>query len=267
LANGSAGIGISERPAPDDVVAELEQLGIPPGSYRFQPLDLMRKAIARRMTESFRDIPHFALLAKLEVDALLAERSRLNDQATRRLSVNDLLIKAAALALKGSPAANASYTARGLVFHQHADIAVAVAMDGGLVTPIVRHAEDKTVRAISGEMKDLADRGRAKRLKPEEYVGGTFTISNLGMFGVSSFGSILNPPQGCILSVGRAERQQLFDGDTPRLATVVEMTLTCDHRVVDGATGARWLDCFRGLVEQPASWLADETAPVPTAES
>ena len=267
MSNGSAVIGSWERLAPDDIVAELEQQGIPPGSYRFQPLDLMRKAIARRMTESFRDVPHFALLAKVEVDALLAERMRLNGQAIRRLSVNDLLIKAAALALKASPSANASYTARGLAFHQHADIAVAVAMEGGLVTPIIRHAEEKTVWAISGEMKDLAERGRAKRLKPEEYVGGTFTISNLGMFGVSSFGSILNPPQGCILSVGRAERQQLFDGETPRVATVVEMTLTCDHRVVDGATGARWLDCFRGFLEQPASWLAEAADAISMAQS
>jgi pyruvate dehydrogenase E2 component (dihydrolipoamide acetyltransferase) len=256
-----SGNGASEpgrkRP-PDELVAELEQLGIPAGSYRFEPLDLMRKAIARRMTESFRDVPHFALLAKIEVDALLAVRGRLNAQSEDRVSVNDLLIKAAALALKASPAANASYTAGGALYHDHADIAVAVALEGGLVTPIIRRSETKSVIEISREMKDLAARGRAKRLAPSEYVGGTFSISNLGMFGVSSFGSILNPPQGCILSIGRAEKQLRFTDDTQRVASVIEATLTCDHRVVDGATGARWLDCFQGFVEAPDAWLQGE---------
>lgn len=241
--------------APDELVAQLEQQGIAPGSYRFQPLDLMRKAIARRMTESFRDVPHFALLGKIEADALLAARMRLNAQGRGRISLNDLLIKAAGLALARFPAANASYTERGLIFHRHADIAVAVAMEGGLVTPILRQAEVKDVWQISTEMKDLAARGRAKRLLPPEYTGGTFSISNLGMYGVASFGSILNPPQGCILSIGQAEKQYRFRGDDPYVATVLEVTLTCDHRAVDGAIGAQWLDAFRQLVESPQAWL------------
>jgi pyruvate dehydrogenase E2 component (dihydrolipoamide acetyltransferase) len=257
MAEGMASPRPADRAAPDDLVDELAAIGIAPGSYRFQPLDLMRKAIARRMTESFRDIPHFALLAKVEVDRLEAARGQLNAGSLERLSLNDMLIKAAALALEASPAANASYTAKGIIFHKHADISVAVAMEGGLVTPIVRAAETKSIRSIAREMRDLATRGRARRLKPEEYVGGTFSISNLGMFGISSFGSILNPPQGCILSIGRAERRQIFDRDEPRLATIIDVTLTCDHRVVDGATGARWLQTFRGLVEAPEAWTAD----------
>lgn len=242
--------------APEDVVAHLEQIGVPPGSYRFQPLDLMRKAIARRMTESFRDIPHFALLARIEADALLAARQRLNAEGDEvRVSLNDLLIKAAGLALERYPAANASYTDRGLIFHKHADIAVAVAMEGGLVTPILRQVELKGVRELSREMKDLAARGRAKRLMPAEYVGGTFSISNLGMYGVASFGSILNPPHGCILSIGQAEKQFRFRGEESYVATILEVTLTCDHRVVDGAIGAQWLEAFRKIVESPQAWL------------
>jgi len=251
--------GKAAKPAPsppEEIVAQLEQQGIPAGTYRFQPLDLMRKAISRRMTESFRDIPHFALLARIEVDDLMRERARLNEGAEVRISLNDLLIKAAGLALQRYPAANASFTERGLVFHEHADIAVAVAMEGGLVTPIIREVELKDLREISREMKDLAARGRAKRLMPAEYVGGTFSISNLGMYGVASFGSILNPPHGCILSIGQAEKQFRFRGDDAYVATVLEVTLTCDHRVVDGATGAQWLDAFRKIVEAPAAWAA-----------
>lgn len=243
------------RAAPPETVTHLENQGIAPGSYRFEPLDLMRKAIARRMTESFRDVPHFALLGKVEADALIAARADLNREAEIRVSLNDLLIKAAGLALQAYPAANASYTERGLVFHNHADIAVAVAMEGGLVTPILRQVENKDVRELSREMKDLAARGRAKRLAPSEYVGGTFSISNLGMYGVTSFGSILNPPHGCILSIGQAAKQYRFRGEEPYVATVLDVTLTCDHRVVDGAVGAQWLEVFRKLVEAPGGWL------------
>ena len=227
-------------------------MGIPAGSYDVRPLDAVRRTIARRMTDSFRDVPHFPMLAKIEVDALLQLRRELNARpGATRISLNDMLIRAAGLALQRFPAANASYTPKGLIFHHHADIAVAVAMEGGLVTPIVRRAEEKALEEISREMKDLAERGRAKRLRPPEYFGGTFSISNLGMFGVASFGSVLNPPQGCILSVGEPEKQYRFRGDEPYVATVMEVTLTCDHRVVDGATGAQWLQVFRGLLESP----------------
>jgi pyruvate dehydrogenase E2 component (dihydrolipoamide acetyltransferase) len=240
----------SLRPAPDDIVQELEAVGIAAGSYDFKPLDPVRRTIARRMTESFRDVPHFPLLAKIEVDRLLELRTRINTGDTK-VSLNDMIIKAAALALKAAPEANASYTAKGLVYHHSADIAVAVAIEGGLITPILRKAETKSLQEISTEMRDLAARARIKRLMPNEYFGGTFSISNLGMFGVSSFGSVLNPPQGCILSVGETERMQRFRGDEPYLATVLHATLTCDHRVVDGATGARWLQAFKKVVEAP----------------
>lgn len=242
------------RLPPEDLVQELQAVGIEPGGYDFQPLDAMRRAIARRMTDSFRDVPHFPLLMKIEVDALVALRAEMNATGRSRISMNDLLIKAAALALKASPGANASYTPKGLIFHHHADIAVAVAIEGGLVTPIVRRAEDKSLAEISNEMRDLAARGRAKKLMPDEYSGGTFSISNLGMFGISSFGSVLNPPQGCILSVGEAAKQYRFRDEAPYVATIMEVTLTCDHRAVDGATGARWLQQFKRLIEEPAAW-------------
>jgi len=245
---------LPKTPSPA-LVAELEQLGVAAGTYRFEALDPMRRAIARRTAASAREAPHFSLLAKVEADALLAARVRLNADAVEKVSLNDLFIKAAALALKAVPDANASFTAEGLVFHEHADIAVAVAMPGGLVMPIVRQVETKTVFEIAAAMKDLAARGRAKRLAPGEYTGGTFAISNLGMFGITSFGSVLSPPHGCILSVGQAEKQFRFRGEEPYVADVIQMTLTCDHRVVDGATGAAWLAAFRERIEAPASWV------------
>jgi len=238
------------------LVAELEQLGVAPGTYRFEPLDPMRRAIARRTAASAREAPHFSLLSRIEADALLAARARLNAETAEKVSLNDLMIKAAALALEAVPAANASFTAEGLVFHDHADIAVAVAMPGGLVTPVVRRAETKTAVQIAAEMKDLAARGRARRLAPREYAGGTFAISNLGMFGIASFDSILSPPHGCILSIGQVEKHFRFRGDEPYVAAVAEMTLTCDHRVVDGAIGAAWLAAFRNRIEAPDSWVA-----------
>jgi pyruvate dehydrogenase E2 component (dihydrolipoamide acetyltransferase) len=166
-----------------------------------------------------------------------------------------MVIKAAAVALRRVPDANASFTPEGIAYHHHADIAVAVAIDGGLITPIVRAAETKGVAQIAVEMKDLADRARNRTLKPEEYLGGTFSISNLGMFGIRSFSSIINPPQGAILSVGVGERRAVVRGDAVAIATVMSVTLTCDHRVVDGAIGARWLAAFKGLIENPVTMI------------
>ena len=189
-------------------VQSLEQMGIPAGSYDLVPLDGMRKVIARRMTESFRDIPHFPLTVDIELDNLLAARAKINtalESQGIKVSVNDIIIKAVALALKAVPEANASYTPEGIALHHNADIAVAVAIDGGLITPIVRKAETKSLAQISKEMKDLAQRARDRKLKPEEFQGGTFSVSNLGMFGIKTFTSILNEPQGCIMSVGAGE--------------------------------------------------------------
>jgi len=236
----------------------LEQMGIAPGSYDLVPLDGMKRTIARRMTDSFRDVPHFPLTIDIEIDALLAARAKINGVMEKdgvKVSVNDMLIKAAAIALKRQPDANASYTPEGIARHHHADIAVAVAIDGGLITPIVRSAETKGLAEISAEMKDLAERARTRKLKPEEFQGGTFSISNLGMFGVRSFASIINEPQGAILSVGVGDKRPVVRGDQLAVATVMTVTLTCDHRVVDGAIGARWLTVFKALVEDPITMI------------
>jgi pyruvate dehydrogenase E2 component (dihydrolipoamide acetyltransferase) len=239
-------------------VLSLEQQGIPAGSYDLVPLDGMKKTIARRMTESFRDVPHFPLSIDIELDALLAARAKVNGLLEKegvKVSVNDMLIKAAAIALKRAPDANASYTPEGIAYHHHADIAVAVAIEGGLITPIVRAAETKGLAEIAREMKDLAERARTRKLKPEEFQGGTFSISNLGMFGITSFASIINEPQGAILSVGVGEKRPVVRGDQLAVATVMSVTLTCDHRVVDGAIGARWLAAFKALVEDPITMI------------
>lgn len=241
---------------PDEAfAAECAKLGIPEKSYIVQPLDVIRRTMARRMTESFSEVPHFSLKTKIEVDRLQRARAAINDGRTDdRVSFNDLIIKAVALAIARYPAVNASYHPRGVLLHAHADIAVAVAIEGGLITPIIRIAEAKSVSEISSEMKDLAARARRKRLQPDEYTGGTITISNLGMFGVTEFTSIINLPQACILSIGATfEDYRVADG-TPYIATVITPTLTCDHRVVDGATGARWLQHFREVIEAPEEW-------------
>jgi pyruvate dehydrogenase E2 component (dihydrolipoamide acetyltransferase) len=240
-------------------VKSLEQLGIPPGTYDLVPLDGMRKVIARRMTESFRDIPHFPLTIDLEIDRLLDARVRINGALEKqgvKVSVNDLIIKACAAALKAVPDANASYTPDGIAMHHHADVAVAVAIDGGLITPIIRAAETRTLADISKTMKDLAERARSRKLKPEEFQGGTFSLSNLGMMGIKSFNSILNEPQGCILSVGAGDKRPVVRGDQLAIATVMTVTLTCDHRAVDGAIGARWLAAFKTFIEDPITLLA-----------
>ena len=236
----------------------LEQMGIPAGSYDLVPLDGMRKTIARRLTDSFRDVPHFPLVIDLEIDALLAARAKINhllEGQGVKVSVNDIIIKAAAVALKRVPEANASYTPEGIAMHKHADIAVAVAIDGGLITPIVRAAETKGLAQISAEVKDLAARAKAKKLKPEEFQGGTFSVSNLGMFGIKAFASIINEPQGAIMSVGAGEQRAVVKNGQLAVATVMTVTLTCDHRVVDGAIGAKFLAAFKPLIEEPLTLI------------
>jgi pyruvate dehydrogenase E2 component (dihydrolipoamide acetyltransferase) len=240
-------------------VQSLEQMGIAPGSYDLVPLDGMGKTIARRMTDSFRDVPHFPLTIDLEIDRLLDARARINAALEKqgvKVSVNDIVIKACAQALKRVPEANASYTPEGIAMHHHADIAVAVALEHGLITPIVRDAENRTLADIAKTMKDVAERARSRKLKPEEYQGGTFSVSNLGMMGIKSFASIINEPQGCILSVGAGEKRPVVRGDQLAIATVMSVTLTCDHRVVDGAIGSRWLAAFKGFIEDPVTMLA-----------
>ncbi len=229
-----------------------------PGGYDLVPLDGMRKTIAKRMTESFRDVPHFPLTIDCRLDALLAARKAINaamaDEGIK-ISVNDFIIRACALALKKEPAANASYTPEGLKLWHDADIAVAVAIEGGLITPVVRQAQTKGLATISAEVKDLAARAKARKLMPEEYQGGTFTVSNLGMMGIKSFASIINQPQGAILSVGAGEKRPVVNGDELGIATVMTVTLTCDHRVVDGAIGASFLKYFKQFIEMPSMML------------
>ena len=240
-------------------VQSLEQQGIPAGSYDLIPLDGMRKAIARRLTDSFRDVPHFPLTIDCEIDGLLASRARVNAMLEKtgvKVSVNDFVIKASAMALKAVPEANASYTPEGIAMHHHADVAMAVAIDGGLITPIIRQAELKSLSQIATESKDLAKRARDRKLKPEEFQGGTFSVSNLGMFGIKSFASIINEPQGAIMSVGAGEQRPVVKNGQLAVATVMTITLTCDHRVVDGAVGARFLQAFKTMIEDPVTMLA-----------
>jgi pyruvate dehydrogenase E2 component (dihydrolipoamide acetyltransferase) len=246
----------SHTPSPPEVlVRELELLGVAPGTYDFAPLDGLRRLIAKRMVDSVRAAPHFALDMRIELDALLEARAVLNAGSAVRVSVNDFLIRAAALALMRHPTVNVTFTERGMITHRDADVAFAVAMKGGLVTPIIRRAQSKSVVEIASEAADLAARGRVKRLAPAEYYGGSFSVSNLGMFGVSRFDAIINQPQSAILSVGTAEKTQVPAGDGARWASVLTATLTSDHRAIDGATAASWLREFKALVEDPASLL------------
>ncbi|MFT3726760.1 MAG: 2-oxo acid dehydrogenase subunit E2 [Terricaulis sp.] len=236
----------------------LESYGIRQGSYDLVPLDLMRKTIARRMTDSFRDVPHFPLTIDIEIDGLLKARGEINKRFADKgvkISVNDLCIKAAALALKIVPEANASYTPDGIAQHHHADIAVAVAVPHGLITPIIWAAETKGLAQISHEMADLAERAKNKKLKPEEYQGGTFSISNMGMMGIKSFASIINEPHGMIMSIGAGEKRPVVKNDALAIATLMTVTVTCDHRVVDGALGAAFLKAFKSFLEDPMAML------------
>jgi len=236
----------------------LESYGIRQGSYDLVPLDLMRKTIARRMSDSFRDVPHFPLTIDIEIDPLLKARGEINKRFADKgvkISVNDLCIKAAALGLKLVPEANASYTPDGIAQHHHADIAVAVAVPHGLITPIIWAAETKGLAQISHEMADLAERAKNKKLKPEEYQGGTFSISNMGMMGIKSFASIINEPHGMIMSIGAGEKRPVVKNDALAIATIMTVTVTCDHRVVDGALGAAFLKAFKSFLEDPMAML------------
>jgi pyruvate dehydrogenase E2 component (dihydrolipoamide acetyltransferase) len=235
-----------------------DRLGI---KYRAVANTTMRKTIARRLTEAKQTIPHFYLTIDCEVDALLKIREELNGRSPKdgagayRLSVNDFVIKAAAVALKRVPAANASWTDDAILLYEQADISVAVATPGGLITPIIKAAENKGLSRISAEMKDLAVRAREGKLKPEEYQGGTFSVSNLGMFGIKDFGAVINPPQACILAVGASEQRAVVKSGALAIATVMSCTLSVDHRAVDGAVGAEYLQAFKKIVEDPLSLL------------
>ncbi|ARM88325.1 pyruvate dehydrogenase complex dihydrolipoyllysine-residue acetyltransferase [Rhizobium sp. CIAT894] len=233
-----------------------------PGSYELVPHDGMRKTIARRLVESKQTIPHFYVSVDCELDALMALRAQLNDAAPRKdnapaykLSVNDMVIKAMALALRDVPDANVSWTDSNMVKHKHADVGVAVSIPGGLITPIIRKAEQKTLSVISNEMRDLGKRAKDRKLKPEEYQGGTSSVSNMGMMGVKNFAAVVNPPHATILAVGAGEQRVVVKNGEMAIATVMSVTLSTDHRCVDGALGAELLQAFKGYIENPMGML------------
>lgn len=234
-----------------------DELGL---GYTKVPVDRMRSIIASRLTESKSTVPHFYLNADLQIDALLTMRAQINlalkDTDSKKVSVNDLLVKASAAALMAVPEANASWDGDSIIKYDDVHISVAVSIEGGLITPVVRNAQTKDIQTISAEISDLAARAKTGKLTSKEYQGGSFSISNLGMFGVKSFNAIINPPESMILAVGQGAPQFVPDDEgNPKLATVMSVTLSCDHRVVDGALGAVWLKKFKELVENPAALM------------
>lgn len=233
-------------------------------SYEEIPHDAMRKAIARRLTESVQTVPHFYLNADCRIDALLRLREDFNagapigadGAAVWKTSVNDYIVKALAIALQKTPDANVTYTPEAMLRHRGSHVGVAVAIPGGLITPIIQNAQAKSLPEISQEIRDLAARARERKLRPQEYEGGVSAVSNLGMYGVESFSAIINPPQSTILAVGAGEQRMFVVDGAPQIAAMMRVTLSCDHRAIDGALGARLLAEFRRCIEHPASMFA-----------
>jgi pyruvate dehydrogenase E2 component (dihydrolipoamide acetyltransferase) len=251
----TSGVGVPAL-SDDKILALYER-----GSYEIVPHDGMRRVIAQRLTLSKQTIPHFYLTVECRLDELLRSRERMNAASPKigprayKLSVNDFIIKAMALALMQVPSANVTWTEGGTLRHKYCDVGVAVAIEGGLFTPVIRHAELKSLSEISNEMKDLAERARKRRLAPHEYQGGTTSISNLGMYGIKSFDAVINPPHATILAVGAGEKRPIASGDKVEIATIGSCTLSCDHRVVDGAVGAELLNAFKMMIEEPVRML------------
>jgi pyruvate dehydrogenase E2 component (dihydrolipoamide acetyltransferase) len=255
---GAAAQAAAPAPEPEPAPAPVQA---PPSvaagtPYTEIPHTNMRKIIARRLTEAKRTVPHFYLTIDCEIDALLALRADLNGRSDDyKLSVNDFVVRASALALRQVPAANASWTETALLQYDAVDVAVAVALEGGLITPILRDADIKGLAAISNELKELIGRAHAGKLMPEEYQGGTFSVSNLGMMGIREFSAVINPPHGAILAVGAGEKRPVVKDGALAVATVMTCTLSCDHRVVDGAIGAALLAAFKGYIQEPLTML------------
>jgi pyruvate dehydrogenase E2 component (dihydrolipoamide acetyltransferase) len=234
-----------------------------PGSYEIVPHDGMRRTIAQRLTASIQNVPHFYLTIDCDIGKLLAAREEINAAAPKdkekkplyKISVNDFVIKAMAVALQKIPNCNVSWTESGMVKHHHSDVGVAVAMPGGLITPIIRKAETKTLSTISNEMKDFAARARSRKLKPEEYQGGTTAVSNLGMYGISHFTAVINPPHATILAVGTSEERPVVRNGKIEIAHMMSVTLSCDHRAIDGALGAELIGVFKQLIENPVMMM------------
>ena len=258
-APAAAGAPPAVQPPSDDKIRALFE----PGSYEVVPHDNVRKIIARRLVEAKLTIPHFYLTLDCNIGKLLAAREEINNAApkdpdgkpTYKLSVNDFVIKALALALQRIPDANVTWTESGMLKHRRSDIGVAVAIPGGLITPVVRHAETKSLSVISNEMKDYAARARARKLKPEEYQGGTSAVSNLGMYGIKDFAAVINPPHATILAVGAGEERPIVRNGAIEAAWIMSVTLSTDHRAVDGALGAELLGAFKALIENPVTMV------------
>jgi len=254
----SAGPAIAPSMSDKQVLALFE-----PGSYEVIPHDGMRRTIAQRLTASIQTVPHFYLTMDCDIGKLLAAREEINTAAPKdkekkplyKLSVNDFVIKALAVALQRIPNCNVSWTDGGMLKHKHSDVGVAVAMPGGLITPIIRKAETKSLSTISGEMKDFAARARARKLKPEEYQGGTTAVSNLGMYGINHFTAVINPPHATILAVGTSEERAVVRNGKIEAAHMMSVTLSCDHRAIDGALGAELIGAFKMLIENPVMMM------------
>jgi pyruvate dehydrogenase E2 component (dihydrolipoamide acetyltransferase) len=250
----AVGAGLATPQSDDKILALFQQ-----GSYEVIPHDNIRKIIAKRLVEAKQTIPHFYLTVDCVIDNLLAAREEINNGAPKdrdgkpawKVSVNDFVIKALAVALQRVPDANVTWTEGGMLKHKHSDVGVAVSIPGGLITPIVRNAESKSLSAISNEMKDLAGRARAKKLKPEEFQGGTSAVSNLGMYGVREFSAVINPPHATILAVGAGEQRAIVRNGKVEAATVMSATLSTDHRAVDGVLGAQLLSAIKSMLENP----------------
>jgi len=251
---GPQGVAVTPAMSDQQILSLYE-----PSSYELVPHDGMRRTIAQRLTASVQTVPHFYLTIDCHIGKLLAAREEINAAAPKdkdgkpsyKLSVNDFVIKALALALQRISDANVSWTEGGMLKHKHSDIGVAVALPGGLITPIVRSAESKSLSAISNEMRDLAARARARKLKPQEYQGGTSSVSNLGMYGIKDFTAVINPPQSTILAVGAGEERAIVNNGKIEPTHVMSVTLSCDHRAVDGALGAELIGVFKALIENP----------------
>ncbi len=250
------------EPAPVTMSDEQTLKMFADGAYDLVPHDNMRKIIARRLVQSKQSVPHFYLTVDCELDALLDIRKNMNasapladDKPVYKISVNDFIIKAMGLALRDNPEANVSWTEANMVHHKNCDVGVAVSIPGGLITPIVRNVENKSLSTIANEMKDLASRARVRKLKPEEYQGGSTAVSNLGMFGIREFAAVINPPQSTILAVGGGEKRAIVRDGTIVSATIMTVTLSTDHRAVDGVLGALLLGSFKKYIENPVSML------------
>jgi pyruvate dehydrogenase E2 component (dihydrolipoamide acetyltransferase) len=258
VVSGTAAAPVAAAAAPKAAQTTVQTFGAP---HKKIPNSSMRKVIAKRLSESKQTVPHFYVVGHFEIDALLKLRTDLNAKSAKdgpgafKLSVNDLIIKACAVALRRHPNVSASYSDEAILQYDDVDISIAVAIPDGLITPIIRKADALGLAAISAQMKDLGARAKAGKLKPDEYQGGGFSISNLGMFGTPEFSAIINPPQACILAVGAGEKRAVVKNDALAIATVMTCTLSCDHRVVDGALGAEFMATLKGIIEDPLSLM------------